>query len=82
MSFNPCDTPAVWIRSIPPYVSSIYSPTIINSTLSNRVLTSSKDFAGRILEYNSSDFQSVTFTDLCPLPTGVVVGPFRATSYF
>ena len=41
-----------------------------------------KDKAGRRLTYKSNRRRSWTFTDLNPLPIGVVTGAFKATLFF
>ncbi len=37
---------------------------------------------GRTLAYSCSSFLNVKFKDLCPLPMGVAIGPFRPTLCF
>ena len=37
---------------------------------------------GRTLAYSCSSFLKVRLRDLCPLPMGVAIGPFRPTRCF
>ncbi len=72
------------LHSIPLYKSSVFSLTIIKSTLSGFRRGDSSPFmyfTGLMLAYASSISLIVTLRDLNPPPTGVSRGPFNTTLY-
>ena len=69
-------------NSIPVYRSSVFSLTIIKSTLEYLVFTPLYSLQGLKHAYKSRDILKRTLTDLNPLPTGVLIGPFMATLFF
>ncbi len=72
-------TPSVITFSMPLYKPSVFSRTITRSTLSKRVFTPGMLRIGRTAAYRFNVRRSATFTELKPLPIGVVHGPLSAT---
>ncbi len=65
-------------NSMPAYRSSVFSRTTTRSTSVKRTAMPGSVAAGRTAANRSSSCRSATFTLRKPVPTGVVMGPFRA----